>query len=395
MTRPLSGLKIVSFEQYGAGPFGTQILADLGADVLKVEPPAGGDYARSLGPWFLPGAAEADDGSLYFQSLNRNKRSMTLNAASPAGREIVRKLARGADAFFNNLRGDAPEKLGLTHAQLREANPKLVCVHCSGYGRSGPRRQWPGYDYLMQAEAGYFQLSGEPDSSPNRLGLSVVDYMGGTEAALALLAGVLGARETGEGRDLDVSLRDAAFYNLNYLAAWGLNGGEAPSRARRSAHPSLSPCQLYKTADGWIYLMCNKEKFWPLLCEKTGRPDLAADPRFLTFKERLKNREALTEVLDEILSARATDEWLAEFGGTVPAAKIASLAEALENAGDAVCETRRADGTPVRTIACPVRFNDDGENRPAPRLGEHSDEALRALGCDDREIAQLREKGTV
>ena len=393
--RPLAGLKVVSFEQYGAGPFGTQFLADLGADVLKIEPPGVGDYARALGPWFAPGAEHADDGSLYFQSLNRNKRSMTLDAASPEGREIVRRLAREADAFFNNLRGDAPEKLGLTHSLLRECNPRLVCVHCSGYGRRGPRRRWPGYDYLMQAEAGYFHLSGGPDSPPNRLGLSVVDYIAGTEAALALLAGVLGARETGRGRDLDVSLRDAALYNLNYLAAWGLNGGAIPPRAPRSAHPSLAPCQLCQTADGWIYLMCNKEKFWPLLCEKIGRPELAADPRFRTFKERLQNRDALTEILDDALRARATDEWLAEFGGTIPAAKIAAPQEALENAGDAVLETRRTDGVPVRTIACPIRFEDDGENRPAPRLGEHSEEVLRALGYDDREIAQLRKKGAV
>lgn len=395
MSRPLAGVRVVSFEQYGAGPFGTQFLADLGADVLKIEPPGSGDYARWLGPWFIPGAEEADDGSLYFQSLNRNKRSMTLDATSPDGREIVRKLAREADAFFNNLRGDIPEKLGLTYAQLRDANPKLVCVHCSGYGRDGPRRSWPGYDYLMQAEAGYFHLSGEPDSPPSRMGLSMVDYIAGTEAAMALLAGVLGARQTGNGRDLDVSLRRAAFYNLNYLAAWGLNGGQPPPRAPRSAHPSLGPCQLYKTADGWIYLMCNKEKFWPALCEKLQRPDLAADPRFSDFKGRLENRAKLTELLDEALSARTTDEWVRAFGGTVPAAKIANLPEALENAADAITETRRPDGTTVRTISCPIDFGDDEENRPSPRLGEHTEDTLRALGCDEQEITRLREAGVI
>ena len=393
--RPLAGLKILSFEQYGAGPFGTQFLSDMGADVVKIEHPEGGDYARRLGPWFVKGADASNDGSLYFQSLNRNKRSMTLDASSVEGREILHALVREADAVANNLRGDVPEKIGITYAQLRGVNPRIVCAHCSGYGRHGERRTWPGYDYLMQAEAGYFSLSGEPDSPPGRFGLSVVDYIAGAEMALGLLAGVLGARSLGKGRDMDVSLRDSALFNLNYLAAWGLNGGNPPTRCPRSAHPSLTPCQLYRTADGWIYLMCNKEKFWPALCQKIGRPDLAADKRFLTFRERLQNRDLLTVLLDEILQTHTTEKWLADFGGAVPAAKIFSLSEALEASQDAVCETRHADGAVIRTMACPIHFSDNEDNSPAPRLGEHTDEILRTLGRDNADIQRLRKNKTV
>src|SRR5690606_7575375 len=187
--------------------------------------------------------------SLFFQSFNRNKRSITLNLKHAEGQKVLHDLVATADGVLNNLRGDQPAKLGLTYEALKAANPRVVCVHLSAYGREGERASWPGYDYLMQAEAGYLSLTGEPDGPPARFGLSIIDLMTGTTAALGLVSAVLGARQTGQGRDVDISLFDVALHNLCYVATWYLNGGHQTGRAPRSAHPSLVPSQMYRTAD--------------------------------------------------------------------------------------------------------------------------------------------------
>ena len=214
MSLPLSGIRIVSVEQYGAGPFATLHLADLGAEVIKIENfHEGGDMGRAVGPLFF-----APGDSYFHEAFNRNKRSLGLDLKHAKGQEIFRKLVEGSDAVFDNLRGDLPAKLGITYAQLANVNPRIVCVHLSAYGRSGSRAAWPGFDYLMQAEAGYLSLTGEPDGPPARFGLSMIDMMTGTTAAMALLAGLVEARSTGRGRDLDVSLFDVAMHNLGYVA---------------------------------------------------------------------------------------------------------------------------------------------------------------------------------
>ena len=309
---PLTGVRVLAVEQYGAGPFGTMFLADQGAEVIKIENPAdGGDMSRAVGPhFFAPGDSQ------FFHTFNRNKKSLTLDLGRPEGQAVLRDLVRGADALASNLRGDVPAKLGLVYARLKDANPKIVCAHLSAYGREGPRADWPGFDYLMQAEAGYFSLTGEPGTPPARFGLSIVDLMTGLGLAYALLAALTAARATGVGRDIDVSLFDMALHNTCYLATWYLNDGVVTGRLPRSAHPSLTPCQLYRTRDGWIYLMCNKERFWPALCEKLGRPEWSEDARFRLFPDRLQHRDLLTEMLDGELSERTTAEWLARFAGS-------------------------------------------------------------------------------
>ena len=267
----LKNLKILSIEQYGAGPFGTQFLVDMGAEVIKIETPThGGDMARSVGPSRLDGL-DKDVSSVFFQGLNRGKKSLTLDLENPTGYAVFLNLVKNADAVTHNLRGDVPEKLRINYEYLKIANPKIVCVHLTGYGRVGERANWPGYDFLMQAEAGYFHLTGDPESSPARAGLSLIDLMTGSVASLSLVSGVLSARDTGMGRDIDVSLFDLALYNLNYIGNWYLNDQLETTRLERSAHASLTPCQTYQTKDGWIYIMCNKEKFWKILCEKMNR----------------------------------------------------------------------------------------------------------------------------
>jgi crotonobetainyl-CoA:carnitine CoA-transferase CaiB-like acyl-CoA transferase len=388
---PLNGVRVLAVEQYGAGPFGTMFLADQGAEVIKVENPAdGGDMARAVGPHFF-----APGDSLFFHSFNRNKKSLTLDLGRPEGQAVFHDLVRTADAVASNLRGDVPEKLGLVYAHLKAHNPKIVCAHLSAYGRTGPRAAWPGFDYLMQAEAGYFSLTGEPGTPPARFGLSIVDLMSGLGLAYALLAALTGARATGVGRDVDVSLFDMALTNTCYLATWYLNKRFAATRLPRSAHPSLTPCQLYRTRDGWIYLMCNKEKFWPALCAKLGRREWTEDGRFRDFAARLQHRDLLTELLDAELGRRTTEEWLAHFAGAVPAAPIYDLAQALENPfvteHDRLQTLAHPTEGPYRMVAPPVRCpGEDAPARPAPALGEQTEALLRELGYDDARIRALR-----
>ncbi len=380
MSLPLAGVRIIAVEQYGAGPFGTQHLADLGAEVIKVENPVeGGEVGRAVGPYFFE---EGD--SHFFQSFNRNKKSVTLNLKDPADKATLIELIKTADALYDNLRGDLPAKLGLTYADLAEHNPKLVCAHLSAYGREGERKAWPGYDYLMQAEAGYCAITGEPGGPPARFGISIIDMMTGTTAALALLAALVGARATGIGRDIDVSLYDVAMHNLNYLGTWYLNDGIKTDRAPRSAHPSLTPSQMYRTQDGWMFIMCNKEKFWGILAQLIDRPEWASDPRYCNFKARLAHRDQLTEELDAVLMTATTEQWLKHFAGQVPAAPVNDVGQALDNPfaraqGLIVESAHPARGT-IKTLACPIRC--PGETLPsqaAPRLGADNQSVLGPL----------------
>jgi crotonobetainyl-CoA:carnitine CoA-transferase CaiB-like acyl-CoA transferase len=384
---PLAGLRILAVEQYGAGPFGTSYLADLGAEVIKIENPHdGGDVGRHVGPhFFAPGDSQ------FYQTFNRNKRSLAIDLKRGEGQEILHRLVRGADALLDNLRGDLPEKLGLTFEALRRHNPRIVCAHLSAYGREGSRRTWPGYDYLMQAEAGHMTLTGEPGGPPTRYGLSIVDLMTGLAAAFGLLAGVLKARETGVGTDIDTSLFDVAVHNLNYVGTWYLNGGVRTGVTARSGHPSLVPSQLYRTADGWIFIMCNKEKFWPKLCEAIGRPEWSGDPRFENFSCRLKHRDLLTELLDEVFMTAPTADWIARISGVVPAAPVLDIGEALGNPfvheRGGISDFAYPDGRVARLLSNPIRVGGARlPTRAAPSLGADNQELLRAVGFSQSEI---------
>ena len=393
---PLEGVRVLAVEQYGAGPFGTMFLGDQGAEVIKIENPNdGGDMSRDVGPYFF-----TPEDSEFYHSYNRNKKSLTLDLAGAEGQAVFHDLVRTADAVASNLRGDVPGKLGLTYDHLKAHNPKIVCAHLTAYGRTGPRADWPGFDYLMQAEAGYFSLTGEPGGPPARFGLSVVDQMTGLALAYAVLAGLTGARATGDGRDIDVSLFDIALANTSYPATWYLNEGTVQERLPRSAHPSLTPCQLYKTGDGWIYLMCNKEKFWPALCRALGQGAWAEDPRFARFKDRLANRPLIQDMLDEALAERTTAEWLEVFAGAVPAAPINDIKQALDNpfvTGHGRIQTLTLPGYgDFRMVAPPVRCEgDEAPARAAPRLGADTDAILGDMGYDETRIGTLRARKVI
>lgn len=395
MLRPLEDVRIVSLEQYGAGPFGSVHLADLGAEIIKIEDPAtGGDVSR-----YIPPFAEGED-SLFFETFNRNKRSISLDVTSTAGRAVFEDLVRVSDAVFSNLRGDVPSRLRITYDDLKDVNPKIVCCSLSAFGMNGPRRAEPGYDYILQGIAGWMDLTGEPDGPPTKSGLSLVDYIGGIVAALSLVSGVHQARRDGAGMDCDVSLFDSAIAMLTYPAVWHLNGGFEPERLSRSAHPSLVPFQLFPAADGWIVVGCAKEKFFVRLAEAIGRPELPGDARFEDFDARRQNRDELIAILDEAMRARPVDEWikiLTEAG--VPCGPVNSVAQALADPQTAargmIVDTEHPRFGRVRQPASPVRVGEPlRTHRRAPLRDEDHGYVMRELlGYDEVRVRELRAAG--
>jgi crotonobetainyl-CoA:carnitine CoA-transferase CaiB-like acyl-CoA transferase len=356
--KPLSGIRILSVEQFGAAPYGSMFLADLGAEVIKVENAAiGGDPARKTGPYFL-GQADSE----YFQTWNMNKKSVTLDLRSPEGRAELERLIMQSEVVLNNLRGDLSAKMGLDYKTLSKLKPSIVCVHLSAYGRDNERASWPGYDYLMQAEAGLMHLTGEPDGPPTRIGApSMIDHSTGLTAMVGLLAALIQARATGIGCDVDTCLFDVALHQLGYTAIWYLNEGYTPDRQTRSAHFSVAPVQTFPTADGWIFVMCLTDKFWNALLEVIKRQDLNADPRFANQAARLANREALTAVLDGEFRRQPNEYWLKALGGILPVAPVFNMEQALENpflrTTGMVSHVPHPERPDMRVLANPIKIN--------------------------------------
>lgn len=371
---PLAGIRILAVEQYGAGPFASMHLADLGAEVIKIESPGGGDVSRATGPHFL-GAHD----SQFFQTFNRNKASVVLDLKSPAGRADFERLVASADAVLNNLRGDQPAKLGFTHEVLKSIKPSIVCAHLSAYGRDNERAAWPGYDYLMQAEAGFMDLTGEPDGPPTRMGLSMVDYMTGVTLATGLLAALIGALKTGRGRDVDVSLFDTALFQLTYPATWYLNGGHVTIRQPRSAHPATVPCQIFNTTDGHVFVMCMTDKFWQALLAELALPVLR-EPRFSDAAQRRAHKAELITLLDAEFARRSSADWMTALAGKLPIAPVLTLQQALDNPYAERVGMLQALPHPanagLRVLANPIKL--DGQRLPG--------HGCAALGADNARL---------
>jgi crotonobetainyl-CoA:carnitine CoA-transferase CaiB-like acyl-CoA transferase len=389
--KPLEGVRIISIEQYGAGPFATLHLADLGAEVIKIEDPRErGDVGRHVPPY------QAGDTSLFFETFNRNKKSMKLDISTAAGRAVFEDLVKVSDAVFSNLRGDVPKKIKITYEDLKHLNPAIVCCSLSGYGMEGPRAKDPGYDYMLQALGGWMSLTGDPAGAPTKTGLSLVDFSGGLVAAGSILAGVIAARRDGVGMDCDLSLYDTAIGMLSYVATWHLSADYEPTRTRNSAHPSLVPFQAFQASDGWFVVGCAKEKFWVRLTEAIGRPELSTDPRYDTFAHRFENSEELLAILDEVFATKTVIEWVDLLRtASVPCGAVQSVAEALTDdhtiARELIVETSTPDLGDVRSVASAWRVGRrDEPHQRAPLFDEHREELLRdLLDYDDERISQL------
>jgi crotonobetainyl-CoA:carnitine CoA-transferase CaiB-like acyl-CoA transferase len=394
---PLAGVRVLELAGQLSGPYGAMVLADLGADVIKIESPARPDPAR------LVPSARVGGHTTYYLSLNRNKRSVLLDLKDGDGLDAFLRLVEHADVVLDNFRPGVTARLGVDHDRLAERNPSIITCSLSGFGETGPERDRPGYDYLMQALAGTMSLTGEPDAPPTKYGVSVVDHVGGLFSAIGILA-ALAARDRDpdrRGRHLDLALFDTHLSLLTYLAGDLLNGGDVPTRQPLSAHPRLVPAQLFATADSWIVVMPLANHFFPPLCEALGLPELAADPRFADAEGRLAHREELLAVLQRRFGERATADWSAELDARgVPAAPVQTVAEALAMeqvaARDMVVDLDHASYGSYRAIGDPVKFSGDDARRwrAAPVAGEDTVDVLREVaGLSADAIDRLRAAG--
>ena len=371
MTAPLAGIRVIEVGHMLAGPYCGLMLADMGAEVIKVETPEG-DIARSVSPHFV-GPHNA-----YFASLNRNKKSVVLDLASPEGRADLLQLAASANALVTNLRPSAIRKLGLTYESLRVANERLVCVALTGYGLDGAHADNPAYDYVIQALTGVMALTGDPEAPPTKAGYSAVDNSAGLVAALGLLAKIV----EGKGGQVDVSMYYVMLSKLNYLAGAALNTGETVERQPHSSHPYVVPAQVFETAQGWLTLFITHDRFWKSFCEEIGQPGWIADPRFATMGGRRTHRAQVVAAIGAVLRERSADEWVRRLAprGLVVAA-VGSLKDALEGdiARDRGLVVTLGDGElALRAVASPLRVSGYAPRYGLPPLlNEHAETVLR------------------
>jgi crotonobetainyl-CoA:carnitine CoA-transferase CaiB-like acyl-CoA transferase len=393
--RPLAGLRILSLEQFGAGPFATMQLADLGADVIKIEDPTvGGDVGRAVPPYQEKGS------SLFFESFNRNKRSIALDLRHEAGRAVFEDLARESDAVFSNLRGDGPAKLGLRYDDLKRVNERIVCVSLSGFGTTGPRAAEGAYDATVQGLAGWMAVTGGPSEPPTKSGLSLVDFSAGYLATVAILGGVWQARRDGVGCDADLSLFETALGLLTYMATWSASRGWEPRRMQNSSHQTLVPFQGFEAADGWLVVACPKETLWRSLCDVLGETALADDERFAGLAARDANRDVLLPRLEAAFARQPVAEWIEQLTARgVPCAPVNGVAEALGDPQALAREAVVAYDHPVlgdvRTVATPLRFStSESPLERGPFLGEHTTAILADVcGYSEHQIEELARKG--
>jgi crotonobetainyl-CoA:carnitine CoA-transferase CaiB-like acyl-CoA transferase len=387
-------VRVVDLSRVLAGPYATMTLADLGADVIKVEHPAGGDETRAWGPPFAGGEAA------YFLSVNRSKRSVALDLKDPEGRDLALELCARADVVIENFRPGAAARLGLDYEHVRRLRPDVVYCSISGFGAREPLDR-PGYDFTVQAESGLMSATGEPGGEPTKVGVAVVDVLTGLNAATAILAALHRRERTGEGESIQVSLLDSALAGLVNIAQNALVTGADPQR-HGNAHPSIVPYQTFRTADGWVAVAAANDGLYGRLCEAIGRPDLADDERYATNEERVRNRDRLVADLDSVFNERSSDEWLSVLLATgVPAGKIRTVGDALQAAaaaGNAATSrvTHPTAGT-LELVNSPFSF----ANAPVraaeapPLLGQHTVEVLAELGLDEERLAELERRGVI
>ena len=392
--RPLDDLLVVDLTRALAGPYCTMMLADLGARVVKVESPEGGDDTRGWGPPFYEGE------SAYFLSINRNKESLTLNLKDRRGRDLLLRLLRRADVLVENFRPGTMDRLGLGYAAVHEIAPRVVYCSISGFGQTGAYRERAAYDLIVQGMGGIMGITGEPDGSPMRVGVAIADICAGMFAAYGVLAALRVRERTGAGQWVDASMLDGQVAWMTYMAANYFATGENPPRIG-SAHLNLVPYQPFRTRDGFVNVAVGSEGLWHKFCEAVGLA-ISADPRFATNADRVANRAALLDLLAPLFAGHTTAEWVERLlRAGVPAGPIYRMSEVMEDPQvrhrEMVVELEHPRAGRIRVNGVPLKFSDTpgGVVSPPPTLGEHSEAVLRDIGCEAPEIAALRRDGVI
>jgi crotonobetainyl-CoA:carnitine CoA-transferase CaiB-like acyl-CoA transferase len=393
---PLTGITVVDLSRILAGPYCTMALADAGADVVKIEEPGRGDDTRGWGPPFVEGE------STYFLSVNRGKRSLTLNLKHEDGRRILRQLLDGADVLVENFRPGTLDRLGFSYDAVRARNPRLVYASISGYGPDGPWGGKPGYDAIAQGEGGLMSITGLPGGPPTRVGASVADVLAGMTAFQGILLALLRRQKTGQGGHVDVSLLESLLAPLSYHASAYLLAGEVPSRLG-NRHPSLAPYETFEAADGYVILGVGNDALWRAFCAAAGQAALFSDPSFETNALRVRHYDALRARLAPMMRARPVAEWLALLEGAgVPCGRVRTVAEAIDSeqveARGLLLEVAHPRLGAGRYLGSPIHLSDAGRGsrRPPPLLGEHTQEVLaERLGLTVEEVEAMRRQGVV
>jgi formyl-CoA transferase len=401
--RPLNNIRILDISRALAGPYCTMMLGDLGADVIKVERPVSGDESRGWGPPFVGKPYGPYPGeSAYFIAANRNKRSLTVNIQTSEGQEIVRRLTGISDVLVENYRTGALDEMGLGYPDLHRLYPKLIYCSISGYGRTGPFAERPGYDAILQAEGGMMSITGPVDGTPSRVGIPIIDITSGMFASTAILAALHAREITGEGQLVDISLFDSHIALLANVASNYLVGGSPPRRLG-NAHPNLAPYEAFSARDGWFILGAANERQWALLCDMLDRPDMKTDSRFAANRDRVANRELLVEELNKIFSQRDVNDWLADLmKADLPCGPINSIPQVFSHpqaqARDMTLESEHPTAGTVRLTGFPYKLSETPAeiHRPPPLLGQHNEEVLTSLlNYSPEDVALLRKKGAI